>query len=103
VWEEARNANLILTEKLLGKWPLNKAEKYVGGEHYVECKGTWSCGWEVNDPGSGSCPLAGLCITGVEPSGSTTRELVMIGMEGRGHGLLESTILVGDLGVLYSR
>jgi hypothetical protein len=32
--------------------------------------------WEVDGTGSGSCPVAGYGIGGVEPSGSTTRELV---------------------------
>jgi hypothetical protein len=31
----------------------------------------------VNGTGSGSCPMAGFGISGVEPSGSATRELVI--------------------------
>jgi hypothetical protein len=30
----------------------------------------------VDGTGSGSCPVAGFGISGVEPSGSSTRELV---------------------------
>jgi hypothetical protein len=30
----------------------------------------------VDGTGSGSCPVAGFSISGVEPSGSATRELV---------------------------
>jgi hypothetical protein len=30
----------------------------------------------VDETGSGSCPVAGFGISGVEPSGSATRELV---------------------------
>jgi hypothetical protein len=30
----------------------------------------------VDGTGSGSCPMAGFGISGVEPSGSVTRELV---------------------------
>jgi hypothetical protein len=33
-------------------------------------------GWEVDGTGSGSCPVTGFGISGVEPSGSATRELV---------------------------
>jgi hypothetical protein len=33
-------------------------------------------GWEMDGTGSGSCPVAGFGISGVEPSGSATRELV---------------------------
>jgi len=32
-------------------------------------------GWEVDGTGSGSCAMAGFGISGVEPSGSTNREL----------------------------
>jgi hypothetical protein len=32
----------------------------------------------VDGTGSGSCPVAGFGISGVEPSGSATRELVII-------------------------
>jgi len=31
------------------------------------------CGWEMDGTGSGSCPVAGFGISGVEPSGSATR------------------------------
>jgi hypothetical protein len=30
----------------------------------------------VDGPGSGSCPMVGFGISGVEPSGSNTRELI---------------------------
>jgi hypothetical protein len=30
----------------------------------------------VDETGSGSCQMAGFCISGVQPSGSATRELV---------------------------
>jgi hypothetical protein len=33
-------------------------------------------GWEVDGTGSGSCPMADFGISGVEPSGSATREVV---------------------------
>jgi hypothetical protein len=33
-------------------------------------------GWEVDGTGSGSCPVAGFCVSGVEPLCSATRELV---------------------------
>jgi hypothetical protein len=33
-------------------------------------------GWEVDATGSGSCPMVGFGISGVEPWGSATRELV---------------------------
>jgi hypothetical protein len=33
-------------------------------------------GWEAVGNGSGSCPVVGVGISGVEPSGSATRELV---------------------------
>ena len=36
----------------------------------------WVSGWEVDGTGSGSCAVAGFGISGVEPSGSATRELV---------------------------
>ena len=32
--------------------------------------------WELDGTGSGSCAVAGFGISGVEPSGSATRELV---------------------------
>jgi hypothetical protein len=33
-------------------------------------------GWEVDGTGSGSCPVTGFGISGVQPSGSATSELV---------------------------
>jgi hypothetical protein len=32
----------------------------------------------VDGTGSGSCPMAGFGISGVEPSGSATRELITL-------------------------
>jgi hypothetical protein len=32
--------------------------------------------WKMDGTGSGSCPVAGFGISGVEPSGSATRQLV---------------------------
>jgi hypothetical protein len=40
----------------------------------TESSGKWDC--EVDGTGSGSCPMAGFGISGVEPSVSATRELV---------------------------
>jgi hypothetical protein len=34
------------------------------------------CGLEVDGTGSGSCPVAGFGISGVELSGSATREFI---------------------------
>jgi hypothetical protein len=32
----------------------------------------------VDGTGSGSCPVAGFCVSGVEPSGSVNQEFVRI-------------------------
>jgi len=34
------------------------------------------CGWEVDRSGSGSCPMVGLSIGSIEPSGSAITELI---------------------------
>jgi hypothetical protein len=35
------------------------------------------CGWEVDGTGSGSCAVSGFGNSGVETSGSATRELII--------------------------
>jgi hypothetical protein len=50
----------------------------------------------VDGTGPGSCPVAGFCVSGVEPSRFLTRELAMWVREGRHiellHGLLPSLL-----------
>jgi hypothetical protein len=52
----------------------------------------------VDGTGSGSCPVAGFGISGVEPSGSATRETKLLGIIKADCGVIEKLLT----GFLYS-
>jgi len=49
----------------------------------IDLKEDRLCGWDVNGTGSELCPVAGFCISNVEPSDSATRDLYSWGYEDR--------------------
>jgi hypothetical protein len=49
-------------------------------------------GWEVDGTGSGSCPMAGFCISGVEPSGSCAIPLIYSKLEDKFQLLLNINV-----------
>jgi hypothetical protein len=54
----------------------------------------------VDGTGSGSCPVAGCGISGVEPSGSASRELVKLNYDNINYGTAPDIVIEIDMKVI---